>query len=97
MRQKRRRFAAEFKARVAWAAAREFFADRRSRGKARDEVDVGPLYEEIGWLKGCPKGVPRSQKVTRKERRSLGVLVVGDRGVEPRTSAMSRRHSSHLS
>jgi transposase len=79
---KRRRFAAEFKARVAlaamrgdrtinqvasqyevhphqvsaWkkeleAAAREFFADRRRRGKAREEVDAGPLYEEIGRLK----------------------------------------------
>jgi putative transposase len=82
MGQKRRRFAAEFKVKVALAAwrgdrtinqvaaqyevhphqvsawkkqleegAREFFGDGRSRGKGREEVDVGPLYEEIGRLK----------------------------------------------
>ncbi len=82
MGQKRRRFAAEFKAKVALAAlrgertinqvaaqyevhphqvsawkkqleeaAREFFAEGRSRGKRSEEVEVGPLYEQIGRLK----------------------------------------------
>lgn len=79
---KRRRFPAEFKAKVALAAvrgektmnelaaqyevhphqvatwkkqleeaAREFFADGRSRRDGPDEADVARLYEQIGRLK----------------------------------------------
>jgi putative transposase len=52
-------------------AAREFFADRRSRGKAREEVDVGPLYEEIGRLKMELDWLKKKLAIPNEEKRRL--------------------------